>query len=71
VGYEDGPGQAQHMDIDALAMEVASVLLHTPPRSGSREHQQQLHALRNHTRHESGSSDDTNRSAPPHYRLAT
>ncbi|KAJ7648462.1 hypothetical protein B0H17DRAFT_1103221 [Mycena rosella] len=57
--------EEQHVDINALAMEVASVLLHTPPRPGSRQH---LDSLRNNPRHESGSSNETNASAPPHYR---
>ncbi|KAJ7500788.1 hypothetical protein B0H11DRAFT_1994435 [Mycena galericulata] len=65
--HENDP-RTQHIDIDALAMEVASVLLHTPPRPGSRGHQQQLNALRSHTRFDSGSSGGSAVSPPPHYR---
>ncbi|KAJ7255108.1 hypothetical protein B0H12DRAFT_540681 [Mycena haematopus] len=63
-------------DINALAMEVASVLLHTPPRPGARQHPNSSRnnsAVRtNHKRKdESGwyeSSDEADPSAPPHYR---
>ncbi|KAJ7434736.1 hypothetical protein FB451DRAFT_282287 [Mycena latifolia] len=61
AGAHDEQQQQQHVDINALAMEVASVLLHTPPRPGSRQHL-------NDPRYESGSSNETNATAPPHYR---
>ncbi|KAJ7149027.1 hypothetical protein C8R43DRAFT_1007838 [Mycena crocata] len=68
---EESPLQAQHVDMNTLAMEVANVLLQTPPRPGSRQH---LDSLRNNntttfnTRYDSGVSNETATSAPPHYR---
>ncbi|KAJ6620450.1 hypothetical protein B0H10DRAFT_2215974 [Mycena sp. CBHHK59/15] len=62
---QDAEAQDSHaqVDMNSLAMEVASVLLNTPPRPGSRH--DHLHSARNNTRYESSSS---NTSAPPHYR---
>ncbi|KAJ7622533.1 hypothetical protein FB45DRAFT_838592 [Roridomyces roridus] len=64
------------INIDALAMEVAAVLLHTPPRPGSRGHQlQQLQAgaqgMGTRQPHLSTESGDTAASPPPHYRQLT
>jgi hypothetical protein len=61
-----GAHEDPRVDINALAMEVASVLLHTPPRPGSRH--QRVDSRRNDARYESASSNETNVSAPPHYR---
>jgi hypothetical protein len=56
-GFEDDPTPAAHVDINALAMEVASVLLHTPPRQGSRQH---LDSVRNNASANADANADAN-----------
>jgi len=63
--FDEAPGQ--HVDINTLAMEVANVLLQTPPREGSRQHLDSLHNRQQH-RYESSASHETHRTAPPNYR---
>ncbi|KAF7373157.1 hypothetical protein MSAN_00523800 [Mycena sanguinolenta] len=70
-GYA-APDPKAHVDINALAVEVASMLLHSPPRPGARQHPD---SSRNNPaarrRNESGwyeSGDEADPRAPPHYR---
>ncbi|KAJ7748635.1 hypothetical protein B0H16DRAFT_901740 [Mycena metata] len=63
---DEAPGQ--HVDINTLAMEVANVLLHTPPREGSRQHLDSLHNRQQQHRYESSASHETHHTAPPNYR---
>ncbi|KAJ6458858.1 hypothetical protein C8R47DRAFT_145187 [Mycena vitilis] len=68
--HRDSSAPSSVPDINALAMEVANVLLQTPPRPGSRQHLDSLRKSYTHTEvsdSQSGPSDDANRTAPPHY----
>ncbi|KAJ7657724.1 hypothetical protein DFH06DRAFT_1327788 [Mycena polygramma] len=68
--HRDSSAPSSVPDINALAMEVANVLLQTPPRPGSRQHLDSLRKSYTHTEvpdSQSSPGNDTSRAAPPHY----
>ncbi|KAJ7156189.1 hypothetical protein C8R46DRAFT_429097 [Mycena filopes] len=71
AGSDDEDDVPRHVDINTLAMEVANVLLQTPPREGSRTHLESLRSRQQQqNRYESmgSASHETHGTAPPHYR---